>query len=48
MSSETIFLNMRDSYDVGGKVVTLHQIQKALLDQQVLNELKKDLKEGRI
>lgn len=48
MSSETIFLNMRDHYDVGGKVVTLSQIQRALLDQEVLNELKRDLKEGRI
>ena len=42
MSSKTIFLNMKDSYDIGGKVVSLDEIQQAFIDAKYYKENIKD------
>ena len=47
MSSKTIFLNMTDEYDIGGKILKLADIQQAVIDahyyRKELEALKKEV-----
>ena len=38
MSSNPIFLNRNATYDIGGKVVSLDEIQQAFIDQKYYKE----------
>ena len=47
MSPEPISLNHYDSYDIGGKVFTLREIQDAIIKAKQRDQLVEDIKEGR-
>ena len=45
--SNTVHLNRRDSYDLGGKILTLSELQDAVIKARLYDELVEDIKEGR-
>ena len=48
MSSKTISLNHRDSYDLGGKTYTLRELQDAVIKAKQRDELMDDIKAGKL
>ena len=45
--SEPVQLNTRDTYDIGGVIVTLDEIQQAIIDQKCYQEMREILKGGK-
>ena len=47
MSSEPISLNGREVYDIGGKLITLHEIQDAVIKASMYDDLVDFVKGGK-
>jgi len=45
--SQPISLNSKDHYDLGGKVMTLSELQDAVIKASMYDKLKSDIKGGK-